>query len=380
MDDSVAVSAAMIVRNEQGALPGCLESLLGRVDEVVIVDTGSTDETVEIATKADVRLLHHAWTQDFAAARNAALAAVSCDWVLYIDADERLNLPAGGTLADYIDPRAIACFVRFRPKSGYTRYREWRLFRNDPRIRFEGNIHETIVPAIRKISVQEGLPVVQTMVEINHLGYDGDQAHKHARNLALLQSAVRSNPDKVYYWYHLAETLAAIGHADQAAAAAAEGLAAAERNDTDDQRAAASLIFQLLARTQIEQNGNPFVMIDHALARVPDDYALWFLRGRALLDADRPREALDVAKKLRAIDPELLVDGLLAFDSSIFKEKACELAALACLHLGRRQDAAEYFMMASSLAPSDFAYRIKAAALSRQAASRHAGTEAWSQA
>jgi len=366
----------MIVRNERGVLPGCLESLFERVDEIVIVDTGSTDETVDIATTAGVRLLHHAWTQDFAAARNAALAAVSCDWVLYIDADERLSLPAGGILADYIDPRAIACFVRFQPKSGYTRYREWRLFRNDPRIRFEGNIHETIVPAIREISIQEGLPIVQTTVEINHLGYDGDQAHKHARNLALLQSAVHSNPDRVYYWYHLAETLTAIGRADEATAAAAEGLAAAERNDTDDQRAATSLIFQLLARTQIEQNGNPLGMIDHALARVPEDYALWFLRGRALLDADRPGEALKIAKELRAIDPERLVDGLLAFDSSIFKEKACELAALACLRLGRRRDAAEYFVMASSLAPGDFAYRIKAATLSRLPASRRVGTEA----
>jgi predicted Zn-dependent protease len=220
------------------------------------------------------------------------------------------------------------------------------------------------------------LPVVQTTVEINHLGYDGNQAHKHARNLALLQTAVRTNPDRVYYWYHLAETLSAIGHADEAAAAAAEGLAAAVRNDADDQRTAASMIFQLMARTQIEQNGNPLGMIDHALARVPDDYALWFLRGRALLDADRPGEALEIAKELRAIDPERLVDGLLAFDSSIFKEKACELAALACLRLGRRQDAAEYFVMASSLAPGDFAYRIKAAALSRLPTSRQVGTGA----
>ena len=367
MDDSVAVSAAMIVRNEQMALPGCLESLLGRVDEIVIVDTGSTDNTVDIATKAGVRLLHHTWTQDFAAARNAALAAASCDWILYIDADERLSLPACGILADYIDPRAIACFVRFQPKSGYTRYREWRLFRNDPRIRFKGNIHETMTSAIREISIRDGLPIVQTTVEINHLGYDGDQTHKHARNLALLQSAVRTNPDRAYYWYHLAETLTAIGREEEAAAAAAEGLAAAERNDAEDQRAAGSLIFQLLARTQIEKNGDPLEMINHALARMPDDHALWFLRGRALLDADRPREALEIAKELRAIDPERLVDGLLAFDSSIFKEKACELAALACLRMGRRQDAAGYFMTASSLAPDDFAYRIKAAALSRAA-------------
>src|SRR5262249_21263962 len=157
-------------------------------------------------------------------------------------ADEQLRLPDGGVLADYLTPAAIACNVRFRPKSGYTRYREPRLFRNDPRLRFAGCIHETIVPILRQINLSDGLPIVQSRVEIDHLGYDGDQSHKHARNIALLKTSVRAHPDRVYYWYHLAETLGALGRKQEAMEAAMQGLAAAERDPTQKQRSDASMI------------------------------------------------------------------------------------------------------------------------------------------
>lgn len=84
------LSAALIVRDEQGALPACLASLVGIVDEVVVVDTGSVDDTRRVVTDSGATLLHHPWDDDFAAARNAALAACRGVWVLSIDADEQL--------------------------------------------------------------------------------------------------------------------------------------------------------------------------------------------------------------------------------------------------------------------------------------------------
>jgi tetratricopeptide (TPR) repeat protein len=310
--------------------------LRGCVDEIVVVDTGSEDASIDICRDAGAVVLHHEWDQDFAAARNAGLDAVTCDWVLYIDADERLHLPRGGTVAGYLDASAIAANVRFRPKTGYTRYRESRLFRNDRRVRFAGKIHETIVPLLREISERENLPIIQSEVEIDHLGYDGDQSEKHARNLPLLQAAVRTNPDRVYYWYHLAETLAALGRTEEALDAAREGLAGAERNPTEKQRADASVVIQTIARLELERGQNPLPLIESGLARVPDDYGLLFLYGRALLAAARPHEALDVASRLRKVDPDQLTRGLLAYDRSIFEEKACELAAIARLQIARK--------------------------------------------
>ncbi|MBK1870567.1 glycosyltransferase [Aestuariivirga sp. YIM B02566] len=369
MTGRVSVCAAMIVRDEQHFLPGCLASLTGTVDEIVIVDTGSRDATIDIASStANVRLLHHPWTGDFAAARNRGLDAVRTQWVLYIDADERLNLPSGGALGDYIDAGALAGLVRFRPKTGYTRYREWRLFRNDPRLRFEGRIHETVEPVIRAISAREGLTIQQTEAEIDHLGYDGVQAHKHARNLGLLEEAVRIDPDRAYLWQHLTETLAAMDRPEEAKTAALAGLAAAARRPSDKQNAAASLITQFLARRALEAGEDPLALVEDGLARLPEDHALTFLQGRALLAAGRPEDALAIAGRLAAIDPDALTARMLAFDRRIFEEQACELAAVAALRLGRQTEAAAWFDKAARFAPDDLSYRLRARALAASTA------------
>ena len=91
---------------------------------------------------------------------------------------------------------------------------------------------------LRDISVREGLPILASLVEICiHPGYDGDQTAKHARNLPLLERATRKEPGRVYYWHHLAETLAALGRPAEALEAAARGLAAAE-GDADEKQGA----------------------------------------------------------------------------------------------------------------------------------------------
>ena len=359
----VTVSAALIVRDEERFLPGCLDCLAGKVDEVIIVDTGSQDRTVEIAEESGARILHHVWADDFAQARNIALDAASCSWILYIDADERLSLPDGGVLSAYIDPAAAACLVRFRPKSGYTRYLEWRIFRNDPRIRFEGRIHESMVRSIQDVASSDGLKIARTPVQIDHLGYDGDQAHKHPRNLPLLEACVRDNPDRIYYWYHLAETLAALGRVEDAVAIAEEGLSRAMLALSDKSRTDCSLLIQTLARLRLARKEETLDLLEQGLSRVPEDHALRFLKARALMEAGKPEAALEIAEHLLAINPDELVDGLIAFDESIFRERACEIAAIASLKMARREEACRYFLKASAFAPQASHYAIKAAAL-----------------
>ena len=181
----------------------------GHVDEVVVVDTGSVDATREIVTSHGARLLHYAWNGDFSAARNCALDAVSADWVLYIDADERLVPVEGTALREVVAAPGHAAFqMRFRPRIGYSPYDELRLFRSDPRIRFEMRIHERVLPSVLRVCESDGLAIGRTVVGLQHLGYEGDQSHKHVRNLPMLVHAVDDDPDRVYYWWHLGETLA----------------------------------------------------------------------------------------------------------------------------------------------------------------------------
>jgi tetratricopeptide (TPR) repeat protein len=361
------VAAALIVRDEAAHLPGCLVSLRRKVDEVVVVDTGSRDATAEIAAEAGARVLHFGWIDDFAAARNRGLDEVAADWVLYIDADERLRTPGDRPLGHFIDPHALAATVRFTPKSGYTRYREWRLFRRDPRLRFAGTIHETMVPVIEDIARREGLALPLTPVEIDHLGYDGDQSAKHARNIPLLRRATAEDPNRVYCWYHLAESLCAVGEVEEAVRAASRGLQAARDSPSEKQSANASLIHQMLARLAFERHDDPRPIIAAGLTAVPDDHALALMRARALLDAGEAEQALSVAIGLTSIDPDRLSDGLLAFDRRIFGEFACDLAGIAAFRLGRLAEAGDHFTQAAGLAPHPLPYRLKA----RAAALRH---------
>ncbi|HTV37139.1 MAG TPA: glycosyltransferase family 2 protein [Xanthobacteraceae bacterium] len=360
----LSVAAAMIVRDEERFLPGCLDSLHGKVDEIILVDTGSKDRTVAIAEQFGARIFHFPWTDDFAAARNRGLDEVAAEWVLYIDADERLHTPADRPVAHFIAAEAIGAFVHFQPKTGYTCYRELRLFRRDPRVRFSGVIHETMVPAIERIVCDEQAFIATTPVRLEHLGYDGDPLAKAARNMPLLRRAISDGPNRVYCWYHLAETLLAMGETEEALAAACAGLAAATRQPSEKQQANASMIYQMMARAQMQQGLDPLPLLSEGLAAVPHDHALSFIEARARLDVGDYERALQIAERLRAIDPESLADGLLAFDRRIFGEFAADIAGVAAFRLGRFATAAGHFAAAAagSEAGQDEAYRMKAQA------------------
>ena len=358
----VSVAAAMIVRDEERFLPGCLASLRGKVDEIVLVDTGSQDRTVAIAEQFGARIFHYAWSDDFAAARNRGLDEVRADWVLYIDADERLYTPNDATLGHCIEPQAIAAFVQFRPKSGYTRYRELRLFRRDTRLRFTGVIHETIVPVVERIVRDEHAFIARSPVCLDHLGYDGDPSAKTARNLPLLRRAVEDDPARAYYWYHLAETLHAVGDTDAALAAGISGIKAAKEHCSEKQQANASMIYQMIARIRMERGLDSLPLIAEGLAAVPHDHALSFFEARACLAAGQYQRSLQIAERLRSIEPESLSDGLLAFDRRIFGEFADDIAGVAAFRLGLFDTAARHFAAAAGASDDGQPYRMKAQA------------------
>ena len=86
------LSLCMIVKNEEKFLAGCLESVKNIVDEIIIVDTGSTDKTIEIANSYNAKVYHFEWKNDFSLARNESIKHATGDWILILDADERLAI------------------------------------------------------------------------------------------------------------------------------------------------------------------------------------------------------------------------------------------------------------------------------------------------
>jgi tetratricopeptide (TPR) repeat protein len=350
------LAAAMIVRDEAERLGACLESIAPVVDEIVIVDTGSSDDSVAIAESYGARVHHQAWADDFSAARNAALDAVQARWVLYVDADERLRpIERSAVVALLEAADEVAFRVTLRPFVGATPAREFRLWRNDPRIRFVGIIHEKVVPAIQAVAEADGRAIGLCDLELDHLGYEHDQSRKHARNLPLLRAQLGVEPGNVYNWHHLATVLGAIGDADEAEAAL-ERACELVRAAADPPPCGVLAYADLVALHR--ERGDAADLLDEGLRTYPNAPPLLWAKALMDIDAGRHRDALTWIDRLAAIDPGAL-DDMVSYEEQLFGVRLHHARGVACFGLGRYRDAAEAFATAERHDPDDAELRMK---------------------
>ena len=222
------LSLAMIVKDEEAALGHCLASVRELVDEMVVVDTGSTDRTVAIAEAFGARIGRFPWIDDFAAARNESLRLCSCDWVLVLDADEAVDsldharireaIRQDGCPAFHLVSRNYSRSGRFRVfdqsvvpnRSIYQEGAEYpfyldlpglRLVRRFPDLRFHGRIHENLEPYFRV----KKLPIGHLDAVIHHFG-KLDSAREEAKKAYYLQLAeqeARLHPTDAHCQFYL---------------------------------------------------------------------------------------------------------------------------------------------------------------------------------
>jgi hypothetical protein len=361
------LSAALIVRDEERNLLACLTSLRNIAGEIVVVDTGSRDHTRDIAQAAGARVFEFLWQDDFGAARNEALGHCSGDWILYIDADERVRPGTGDDLKPALDDeRAVAHQVRFFVRPGFTPYWELRLFRNHPGIRFEGIIHENIWPAVLRFIDNAGGHVGRVALCIDHFGYERDQERKYARDLPLLFQRVRTDPDSVYCWQQIGHIHRMQG--DIAAARAALG------SGIEVVRAKSSLVHQdslpfvELAAIALETGDPPpGPLLSEARELFPEQFHLAWLQGRLWLEEQRLSAAAERFTALAAREDDNLTDHALGYDVRLFG--AWPLAGLASCRFAeaRYAEAAALFAAAARRDPEQLEYRVKQALAARLA-------------
>ncbi len=215
-----SISLCMIVKNEEKYLPGCLESARPFVDEIIVVDTGSTDATKEIAERYGAKVFHFPWNGNFSDARNESLRHASSDWILYLDADERL-LTGNEMRALMPATAAIAYSVSIRSKhilptgtvEQVNQYQ--RFFRRHPKIFFEGVVHEQVLPSLIRMNKS----IESSELFIEHLGY-GESLEKInekcLRNSEMLLRQLEKNPLDYYAHYQLGNTYGVMQRYDEA--------------------------------------------------------------------------------------------------------------------------------------------------------------------
>lgn len=201
---------AMIVRDEEENLRGCLAKVKPIVDEMVVVDTGSRDNTVAVAEQMGAKVVRYGWRDDFADARNVSLANLSADWVLVLDADERLvessypaiqrailNPVVDAFLIDIINATGDVLI------SGALAHSSVRLFRRRPDFQYEGYLHEQIAPCIVRAGGRVRPLPGATILHYGYLGAVVATRDKANRNMYIIRRQVAQEPHNSFAYFNL---------------------------------------------------------------------------------------------------------------------------------------------------------------------------------
>jgi glycosyltransferase involved in cell wall biosynthesis len=352
----LAVSACMIVRNEEHFLEGCLASIRDVVHEIVVGDTGSTDRTPEIARDFGARLYHISWEDDFSTARNQILALAKGAWILSIDADERLHPISSSQIKFFLkDSSKIAHRVLMHPMTGWTGNWVVRLFRNDPRIRFKGIFHESLWENLQSVISTDNKTIGYSDLVLDHLGYDNDQSQKHIRNLPFLLKEIERDPNREHIWSHLGLVYDALGENDLAEKAWNQSIEIVRKKGGGH---IYGYIYFIEWRLR---HGKPVTkMLNEVMAYSPDNPYLYWLKGRILMDATLYNEAIPLFERLILWGKKRDFNRLsMSYPTDIFHVKAYDSLATCHFRLGDYSQSQRYFRLAEKYAPEEAAYKVK---------------------
>ncbi len=271
------LSACVITKNEEENIGTWLASMKKIADEMIVVDTGSTDRTVEMAKEAGARVFHHAWQNDFAAAKNAALEKAKGDWILFLDADEHFSpqtLPKVRPLLEKVEasPKPIVgviCRLINIDKDQGNRFMgaifQLRIFRNSRDLRYEGKIHEHIVDVRREEHEMFATP----KLVIFHTGYSLHLVRKKLeRNLDFLRQKEEAQGESVDDALHYMDCYYGLGDFARAAEYARKAIASKIIYMGREGAEYWGLVRALLAQKRPKEEILP--VLEEAMAKYPD--------------------------------------------------------------------------------------------------------------
>ncbi len=259
------VSLCMIVKDEEDVIARCLESLKGHVDEMVIVDTGSTDKTVEICKSYGAKVYHHPWEESFSVARNQAMAHVTTEWIIQLDADEEMDAESAPKIRDVVrsahNSTTNLCYVvlvnkRPESKEFLSLINTGKIMRMGVGTHYKNRIHNRLVC--------ENHDVRLTGLKIYHYGYHLEDKEKMKmkteRTTAMLLEQIKEMPDDCDSYYYLTIQYLKIDDFDKCIECSKEAVELFLKHEPDSQlllltyHAAASAYFQKKAANPNEHN------------------------------------------------------------------------------------------------------------------------------
>lgn len=351
-DDRPRLSLCVIAKDEAHNLPRCLASVEGVVDEIVVTDTGSTDDTARIAEDAGAVVHRFPWCDDFAAAYNACFERARGAWIFMLDADEALSDGCTDEVARLVrDDTAIGHFVLRRDYYGedaradtHTEMLQLRLFRNHPGARYVGRIHQQFRTPLEELGAPDGRTVKGSGVRIDHYGYMGDlTTQKLERSIRLLEMELAERPGRFYYVVELARCKIKAGDTSgvEDLAHAASMLVSGE--EAPDARAPAqALLFEQILALDCLPEGFPMTWERAAeLGRslFPDTVPIEWHIARRRFAQGRHEEAVRVLERIIELGENGRYNRMCSFEPGLLRGDATLNLGVGYAHLGRIEDA-----------------------------------------
>lgn len=357
------LGVVMIVRNEEENLPHLFESIADVADEVVVVDTGSTDGTVAVCEAWGVRVVHEAWRDDFAHARNRSIAAATAKHLLWLDGDDRLPPETRRRLCwlrDTVLPKrrdqAFLMEVQSLNAAGeaFDLCVQLRIFPRLPGVRFKHAIHEEVASSLLAARVE----TTRLDAVVQHLGYSDPAVvrEKAIRNEALLRAELEKDPANFHARIHLAQGKAVLGNAVEAEREMTEVIARIAEARISDRFAAELHFMRNLYRQRLSNRLGAI----HDLQRASELWPEWGLPYAALAElhfARNDREASwRMVEKARAASFESTIMGLPIRHAQRNLEVA---AGRILLGRGERDEGIACLLRALELSPGALAVRLE---------------------
>jgi tetratricopeptide (TPR) repeat protein len=319
-----------------------------------VVDTGSRDDTPAVARRLGARVFHFPWCGDFSAARNASVDRARGEWIFWMDADDTIDADNGRRLrelaAQPAPPQLLAHVVQVHcpgaggAKADVTVVDHVKLFRNRADLRFDGRIHEQILPAVRRAGGEVGW----TDIFVVHSGADHSAAgrrRKNARDLHLLGRELRDHPGHSFVLFNLGMTLADAGDHAGAAARLADSLCVGVPAESHLRKAYALYAGSL---SELGRHGDAYAACRRGIALFPGDPELHFRAGLSAHRIGRPAAAVDHYRGALAAAGERVFASM---DRGIVGYKAHFNLAAAYQDLGLPDQAAEAYAQVVQAAP-----------------------------
>jgi GT2 family glycosyltransferase/tetratricopeptide (TPR) repeat protein len=359
IDSATRLSLCMIVRDNERILKPCLTSIRPWVDEMVVVDTGSRDETPRLAERLGARVFHFPWRDDFSAARNESLRHARGRWMFWMDSDDVIDEVNGRKLRDLAyrdaDPSLLGYVMQVHcPATGSegtlhtTVVDHVKMLRNLPCVRFEGRIHEQVLGAIRR---QNG-EVAWSDIFVVHAGYDHSlegQRRKRERDLRLLHLEHHERGDHPFTLFNLGMTYADLSCWREAIDYLRRSIARATPGESHLRKAYALLV---ACHQQTGAREVAWTACQEGLRATPDDPELCFRAALLLHERGQVVEAARAYEQLLAAPKNYHFSSI---DQGILGFKARQNLAIVYQELGDLARAEEQWRRVVGDKP---AYRI----------------------